>query len=61
MSSESTQKMTSSTSSDRDISPKKEQKSPSSDLYYSINDRPPLHLSFALGFQHYLTVAGSSV
>lgn len=39
------------TSSDKALVPNSESKSPSSDLYYSINDTPPWHLSLSLGFQ----------
>jgi uracil-xanthine permease len=35
--------------------------SPSSKLTYSIEDKPPLREAVALGFQHYLTMFGSTV
>ena len=34
---------------------------PEHDLLYGIDDKPPLATTFALGFQHYLTMFGSTV
>ncbi len=34
---------------------------PNHDLIYGIDDQPPLPQTFALGFQHYLTMFGSTV
>ncbi|CAG7834205.1 unnamed protein product [Allacma fusca] len=44
-----------------DINPSITERTKRKRLYYQINDTPPWYITIFLGFQHYLTMAGSTV